>query len=83
MTKAQAEQRVAAQMPLDTKAERADIVVDNTDTEEVTRIQVEKIILDLKRSKFHWKASFFRFCLGLGPVSDGLCRLSTELKKWS
>lgn len=55
MTRAQAEQRVAAQMPLDSKAERADYVVDNAADLETTSRQVDKLVADLRRSRFHWK----------------------------
>ena len=37
------ERRLSAQLPIDTKAERADFVIDNSGTIEKTRAQVEEI----------------------------------------
>lgn len=58
MTRTQAEQRVSAQMPLDHKAERADYVIDNAKDVENTKQQVDKLVRDLRRSRFHWKVKF-------------------------
>jgi len=43
LSRAQAEQRLAAQLPLDTKRERADEVIDNGGSLEATRRQVDAI----------------------------------------
>lgn len=59
MTKEQAEQRVSAQMALDLKAERADYVIDNTTDITLTQQQVDKLVIDIRRSKFHWKVNYF------------------------
>lgn len=55
-TEHEARARIAAQLPLDEKARRADHVVDNTGTREATERQVDELLQKLKPSFFqaHW-----------------------------
>lgn len=55
MTEARAKLRIAAQMPLEQKAERAHFVIENSGSLEDTREQVARIVGILKDSKHHWK----------------------------
>lgn len=49
----EAKKRIAAQLPLSDKCDKSHFVVDNSDSREETRKQVEKIIASLKSSKHH------------------------------
>jgi len=54
-TEAKAKQRIAAQMSLDEKAERANFVIENSSSVKDTREQTIKVINVLMSSKQHWK----------------------------
>lgn len=57
-TEAKAKLRIAAQMPLDKKAEMSNFVVENSGSERDTRDQVIGIISVLRCSKHHWRLRF-------------------------
>lgn len=59
LTEEAAKLRIASQMSLDEKCERADYVIENSSTFEETKEQAIKIIEDLKKSKFHYKIRFY------------------------
>lgn len=62
-TEAKAKLRIAAQMPLEKKEERANFVIENSGSERDTREQTIKVINVLKSSKYHWKLRFLvGFC---------------------
>ncbi|XP_076376987.1 dephospho-CoA kinase [Megalopta genalis] len=54
-TEAKAKLRIAAQMPLEKKAEMANFVIENSGTEQDTRQQTIRVINVLRSSKYHWK----------------------------
>ena len=55
LTEEEAKLRISSQMSLDEKCQRADYVIDNSSSFEETISQVNKIIVDLKNLKFHYK----------------------------
>ncbi|KAK6634897.1 hypothetical protein RUM44_000144 [Polyplax serrata] len=59
LTMKAAKLRLSSQIPLDEKCQKADYVIDNSCTLDETREQVNKIIEDLKRSKYHLKIRFY------------------------
>lgn len=67
-----AKQRIAAQMSLDSKCEKADFVVENSGSFVDTREQVSRIIDNLRSSKHHWK---IRLIVGL--LSSGFLSILT------
>ncbi|OQV24759.1 putative Dephospho-CoA kinase domain-containing protein [Hypsibius exemplaris] len=46
--------RIAAQLPVEEKAKRADIVIDNNGTIDNTERQINKVYRSLQASRFHW-----------------------------
>lgn len=69
-----AKERIAAQMSLESKCEKADFVVENSANFEDTREQVSRIIVSLRSSKHHWK---IRLIVGL--LSSGFLSFLTLL----
>lgn len=60
---AKAKVRIAAQMPLERKVDKANFVIENSGGEASTRQQTIKVINVLKSSKQHWKIRFLvGFC---------------------
>lgn len=63
LTVEEAKLRIACQMSLETKCQMADFVVENSASVEDTKEQVEKIIRDLKRMKYHYRIRFYIFLI--------------------
>jgi dephospho-CoA kinase len=55
LTQEEAQKRIALQMPLEQKRRFATDVIDNSGTEEMTRIQVDALFEDMERTT--WTAS--------------------------
>jgi dephospho-CoA kinase len=49
LTRAEADQRLAAQWPAEEKARRADYVIDTSGAYEETGVQIDRTLLDLRR----------------------------------
>lgn len=64
LTETRAKKRIAAQMPLDSKCEKAHYVIENSGGIDDTRDQVTRIVAALKSSNHHWKVRLFAglFC---------------------
>lgn len=69
ITEADAVARINAQMPLEEKIKRADFVINNNDSIDSTRQQVENIVLQLRRLKTHWKYRFVVVGCVVLPIS--------------
>ncbi|XP_053205086.1 dephospho-CoA kinase-like [Panonychus citri] len=65
LEKAQAQARISAQMPLKTKCEKADYVIDNEGSVKSTMKQVDSILTELNNSNVHLKYRFIVFFLFL------------------
>ncbi|KAK3918622.1 Dephospho-CoA kinase domain-containing protein [Frankliniella fusca] len=59
MSKTLAQQRIAAQMPLEEKCEKANYVIDNTNDLESTRKQAQVIVGILNDSWEHWRIRLY------------------------
>ncbi len=59
LTERESRQMIEAQMSLESKAKRADFVVENSGALIDTRQQIEAIIDTLSESKFHWRIRLF------------------------
>ncbi|XP_034255591.1 dephospho-CoA kinase domain-containing protein isoform X2 [Thrips palmi] len=59
MSKHLAEQRIAAQMPLEVKCEKAHYIIDNTSDIENTRVQAKRVIGILNDSWEHWRIRLY------------------------
>ncbi|XP_063223906.1 dephospho-CoA kinase [Bacillus rossius redtenbacheri] len=81
MSESRAKLRIAAQMPLETKCERAHFVVENSGTVDDTRQQVVRIISLLRSSRAHWKLRALSglCCAGLACA---LVFLGVRLHQW-
>lgn len=75
--------RINAQMPLSEKVSRADFVINNNESLESTKQQVNNVVLELRRLKTHWKyRAVFVLCSAL-PISllgYGVYRLYVHYK---
>ncbi|KAK7788302.1 hypothetical protein R5R35_010796 [Gryllus longicercus] len=69
VSESRAKQRINAQMPLESKCEKAHFVVENSGTVEDTRQQVIKIISILRGYRAHWKLRVFAALCCTGIVS--------------
>lgn len=69
MSESRAKQRICAQMPLESKCEKAHFVVENSGTVEDTRQQVIKIISILRGYRAHWKLRVIAALCCTGIVS--------------
>lgn len=78
LTETRAKKRIASQMPLDIKCEKAHFVIENSGSIEDTRDQVTRIVAALKSSKQHWKLKLIAglFC---SSVVSFLVWLGTKL----
>lgn len=67
LTETHAKKRIAAQMALDVKCEKAQYVIENSGSIEDTREQVTRIVAALKSSNHHWKMRLIAglFCSGI------------------
>ncbi|KAE8742140.1 hypothetical protein FOCC_FOCC012347 [Frankliniella occidentalis] len=65
MAKTLAQQRIAAQMPLEEKCEKAHYVIDNTNELEETRKQAQRIVGILNESWEHWRIRLYIAVLAL------------------
>lgn len=63
LTQEEAKLRIACQMSLEKKCQMADFVIENSSSVEDTKEQVEKIVKDLKRMKYHYKIRFYIFAI--------------------
>lgn len=71
-----AQKRIAAQMPLEQKVQRATHVVNNSGSPEDTRAQVEAIIAELKSSNLYLIVRGFIVTVGLLTVLAAGCIIS-------
>lgn len=55
MSQSEALARINSQMPLTEKVNRADFVINNNDTIQATRQQVEAVVSQIRTLKTHWK----------------------------
>lgn len=69
ISESKAKDRIASQMSLELKCEKADFVVENSSSLNDTREQVVRIIETLRASKHHWKIRFIVGLLSSGFIS--------------
>lgn len=69
LTEPDAMARINAQMPLSEKVKFADFVINNNGSIESTQQQVEKMVLELRRSKAHWKYRLVLVTCSVLPLS--------------
>ncbi|RZF38009.1 hypothetical protein LSTR_LSTR006408 [Laodelphax striatellus] len=69
ISESQAKKRIAAQMSLDTKCDKAHFVVENSGNLNDTQEQVDRIVSLLKASRHHWKLRIFTGLVCSGLVS--------------
>ncbi|XP_054271876.1 dephospho-CoA kinase domain-containing protein-like [Macrosteles quadrilineatus] len=67
LTETRAKKRIASQMALDQKCERAHYVIENSGSVDDTREQVTRIVAALKCSRHHWRLRIIAglFCSGV------------------
>lgn len=69
MSEAQAKTRISIQMPLESKCDKANFVIENSGNLEDTRTQVARIVAQLKSSRQHWKLRIIAGLLCSGVIS--------------
>ncbi|XKL67842.1 hypothetical protein PGB90_003333 [Kerria lacca] len=69
ISESKAKIKIASQMSLESKCEKADFVVENSSSSKDTRDQVIRIIENLRASKHHWKIRFIVGLLSTGFLS--------------
>lgn len=69
ISESKAKARIASQMSLESKCEKADFVVENSGSSSDTREQVVRIIETLRASKHHWKVRLIVGLLSTGFLS--------------
>lgn len=77
----QAEQRVAAQWPLEEKCKRADFVITNETDLKSLQAQLDNVLKCLKAQKVHWKPRFIFDAILMGSLS-GIVLATFRLLKW-